>query len=111
MSEDFDNARRNFLRAAVATAAAVPAAGLGLYAASRPALAEDLPQAEDGHAHDYVNDVADTDHDAYEDGQLCENCTFWTGEEEDGWGGCQHPDFMDVLVAAEGWCSAYAPAA
>lgn len=108
MPDSFDTARRNFLKNAMLSAAAVSAAGYGL-AAARPAVAQ-TAQAEDGHAHDYVNDVADVDHARYAEGQLCENCVFWTGEEADGWGGCQHPDFANVLVNAQGWCSAYAPA-
>ena len=99
-------ARRRFLRSALAVGAAVPLAGVGLGSAAR--AAEDLPRAEDGHAWDYVNDASDAaDHEAYEPGQACDNCIFWTGEVADGWGGCQHPDFEDVLVNADGWCAAY----
>jgi hypothetical protein len=99
-------ARRRFLRSALAIGAAVPLAGVGF---GRPARAEEnKPRAEDGHALDYVSDAADAaDHELYEEGQACENCIFWTGEVADGYGGCQHPDFEDVLVNARGWCAAY----
>lgn len=106
MPKTFRSDRRRFLRGAVLTATALPAGGYVMGFAN-PAWAEDRPRAEDGHAWDYVNDAADADSELYEDGQLCSNCVFWTGEVEDGWGGCQHPDFEDVLVNAEGWCSAY----
>jgi hypothetical protein len=99
-------ARRRFLTSALAVGAAAPLAGVGFGGPAR--AAENLPRAEDGHAWDYVNDASDTaDHELYEEGQACANCIFWTGEVEDGWGGCQHPDFEEVLVNAEGWCAAY----
>jgi hypothetical protein len=96
--------RRRFLRGALAAASAVPMAGL----IARPAWAEDRERAEEGHAWDYVSDASEaTDHEAYEEGAVCANCIFWTGEVEDGYGGCQHPDFEEVLVNAEGWCAAW----
>lgn len=67
-----------------------------------------MAKAEDGHALDYVNDAAESDHPDREEGQRCETCAFWAGEEEDGWGGCHHPEFSDVMVNASGWCSAWA---
>jgi hypothetical protein len=33
---------------------------------------------------------------------------FWGEEVRNGLGTCNHPDFAEVLVAAEGWCAAYA---
>jgi hypothetical protein len=110
MPDELSKDRRKFLRKALFTATALPIVGYGVTAA-RPALASD-PQAEDGHALAYVNDAADAaGHEAYEEGQLCENCIFWSGEEADGWGGCMHPDFEGVLVNAQGWCEAYLPQA
>ena len=106
MHEKTDPDRRRFLRRAAVTIATIPVASLVLHP-QRRALA-DKPEAEDGHAHHYVNDAADADHDNYEEGELCENCAFWAGEERNGWGGCHHPDFQDVLVNADGWCSVYA---
>lgn len=109
MSNDVSKSRRLFLRGAVLSAAIVPVAGLGLKVSDK-AFAQDLPQAEDGHALDYVNNAADSDHQAYEEGQQCQNCVFWAGESEDGWGRCNHPQFSDVLVNAEGWCNAFVSA-
>lgn len=103
MSEPTDTGRRKFLRTGAMAVAALPLSTL-IHQRSVKAM----PQAEDGHAHDYVNDPADTDHDAYEEGQRCDNCAFWAGEKDDGWGECQHPDFADVLVKDEGWCSVWA---
>ena len=110
MPDDTSKSRRTFLRGAALTLAIAPVAGVS-FTGGRKALAEDRPKAEDSHAHDYVNDASDaSDHELYEENQLCENCVFWDGEVENGWGGCNHPDFLDVLVNAEGWCDAYAPA-
>lgn len=107
MPDTFETARRAFLRKITAFGAAVPFAGLGITAAS-PAFADE-ERAEEGHAHDYVHDAADAeDHARFQEGSNCANCAFWQGG-DDEWGGCQHPDFRDVLVAADGWCSAYAP--
>lgn len=99
--------RRVFLRTAALGLAAVPLARFATH--SNTARAQDLPKAEDGHALDYVNKASDTDHDKYKEGQNCESCAFWAGEEADGWGKCRHPEFTDVLVNAEGWCNTYAP--
>ncbi|WP_018865309.1 MULTISPECIES: high-potential iron-sulfur protein [Thioalkalivibrio] len=103
MSDQPNANRRAFLRRASVAVAAIPLASLTTFG-----VAYAKPKAEDGHAHDYVNDAADAaDHDAYEDGAICENCAFWAGEEENGWGGCHHQAFQDVLVNAEGWCDAH----
>ncbi|MBK5943810.1 MAG: high-potential iron-sulfur protein [Halorhodospira halophila] len=101
-----DKSRRTFLKGSAVALAALP---LSTLLHQRSARAE--PRAEDGHAHDYVNEAADASgHPRYEEGQLCENCAFWGEAVEDGWGRCTHPDFDEVLVKAEGWCSVYAPA-
>lgn len=105
MSDDKpDTGRRKFLKAGAVMVASIPVATL---VHQRQAFAK--AKAEDGHARDYVNNAADAEgHDAYEDGERCDNCVFWAGEEEDGWGGCNHPDFRDVLVNAGGWCNVWA---
>lgn len=106
MPDQHDRNRRGFLKTALAGATVLPVAGLGVSLA-RPALAQEA-RAQDGHALDYVNDASDAaGHALYEPGQRCDNCIFWSGEVADGWGGCMHPDFEDVLVKDEGWCSAY----
>lgn len=104
MSDRSDNSRRRFLKGSAAVVAAIPLATLVQH---RRAFAK--AEAEEGHAKDYVHDAADAaDHDKYKEDSRCENCAFWAGEEADGWGGCHHPDFSDVLVNADGWCSAWA---
>ncbi len=114
MSNPIDNGRRKLLKAGAMGAASIPLASLvasGTAMARIPDDAEDLPEAEDGHAHDYVNVAEDaSDHPRFEQGQYCDNCTFWEGEVKNGWGFCSHPDFSDVLVKDEGWCGVYAPA-
>ncbi len=105
MSDKPDLNRRRFLSRAAVTVATIPVAALVLNP-HRSALAN-KPKAEDGHAHDYVNNAADTDHADYDSGEKCSNCAFWAGETEPGWGGCYHPAFQDVQVNAEGWCSVY----
>jgi len=109
MTDETNLNRRRFLRRAAVTVAAIPVASLVLQPHRH--VRADTPKAEDGHDHDYVNDAADADHANYQEGQKCENCAFWAGEQENGWGGCHHPDFQGVLVNAEGWCSVYAPGA
>ncbi len=105
MSNPIDGGRRKFLKASAMGVAALPLATL-----VHQRTVKAMPQAEDDHAHDYVNDAADADHPRYEEGQYCDNCTFWEGEVENGWGECSHPDFTDVLVKDKGWCGVYAPA-
>ncbi|MDI9334973.1 MAG: high-potential iron-sulfur protein [Cytophagales bacterium] len=41
----------------------------------------------------------------YAAGQLCSNCSLFTGKATDAAGGC--PLFAGKQVAAKGWCSAY----
>ncbi|MFO7756883.1 MAG: high-potential iron-sulfur protein [Roseovarius sp.] len=104
MHDKFETARRAFLRKIAAFGAAVPLAGITV---AGPAFAQE-EKAEDGHALDYVNDYNDaTDHDRFREGSKCSNCVFWQGG-DDEWGGCQHPQFRDVLVNENGWCNAYA---
>ncbi len=103
MTEPTDNGRRKFLKTGAMAVAALPLATL-----IHQGKVQAMPRAEDGHALDYVNDGADSDHPDFEEDQRCDNCTFWAGEEENGWGGCHHPEFADVLVKDKGWCSAWA---
>lgn len=101
---DINEGRRKFIRNAALFAAAVPFAGMALR--TPQALAE-MAKAENGHALDYVNDATNSDNEKHTDGSHCEKCVFWSGEKADGWGNCLHPKFNDVLVNANGWCSAY----
>ena len=100
MSDSTNHGRRRFLAGSAAVVASIPVAAL---VHQRRAVAAE--RAEEGHAHDYVHDAADAaDHPDYEEGERCDNCAFWAGEQDNGWGGCHHPDFQDVLVRAGGWC-------
>ncbi|WP_339798699.1 high-potential iron-sulfur protein [uncultured Marinobacter sp.] len=103
---DTKQSRRVFLRTAALGVAALP---LARFATHSPTAHASKPKAEDGHALDYLNNGADSNHEKHKDGQMCQNCVFWTGEVEDGWGNCQHPQFANVLVNAEGWCNTYVP--
>ncbi|MFO8142347.1 MAG: high-potential iron-sulfur protein [Marinobacter sp.] len=103
---DFSKSRRVFLRTAALGVIAVPLAKVATHV---PVAHAQKPKAEDGHALDYVNNGADSDHDKYQEGNKCSNCAFWAGEESDGWGGCRHPQFSSVLVNTEGWCNTYVP--
>lgn len=104
MSGAPDKSRRKFLKTGAVAVATISVATL---ATEKKAFAQ--TKAEDGHAHDYVNDAANAQgHDKFQEGANCENCAFWAGEEEDGWGGCHHPDFSGVLVNSNGWCSQWA---
>jgi hypothetical protein len=105
MYDKIDTARRALLSKLAALGAIAPLTGVAITAGS-PAAADE--RAEDGHAHDYVNDAADAaDHRRYREGSLCSNCIFWQGGDEE-WGGCQHPAFRNVEVNANGWCNAWA---
>ncbi|WP_290652326.1 high-potential iron-sulfur protein [Aquisalimonas sp.] len=104
MTKPTDTGRRRFLKTGAMAVAALPLSTL-IHQRSVKAM----PQAEDGHALDYVNDAADAaDHPEYEEGQYCHNCAFWAGAEDNGWGQCHHPEFADVLVNEDGWCSVWA---
>lgn len=101
--------RRAFLRTVLTVATVVPVAGAAALIA-RQAHGAGRPQAQDGHAFDYVNDAADAaGHAEFQQGRACENCAFWTGATADGWGSCAHPEFQDVQVNAGGWCATYVP--
>ncbi|MCC5812828.1 MAG: high-potential iron-sulfur protein [Ectothiorhodospiraceae bacterium] len=106
-----DRSRRRFLKGTAAGLAALPVAGLSLSAPrfaqaddELERLSEDDPAAE---AVAYVHDAADADDPAYEEGQICANCSLYTDEGGD-WGRCSV--FPGKLVAAEGWCNVWVPA-
>ncbi|WP_019589263.1 MULTISPECIES: high-potential iron-sulfur protein [unclassified Thioalkalivibrio] len=106
MSDKHNANRRAFLRRASAAVAAIPV--VSLMGTQSVHAAEE--KAEDGHAHDYVNDAADAaDHPQFQEGARCDNCAFWNANADapDGWGGCFHQDFQNVLVNEAGWCDAH----
>lgn len=97
-------ARRQFLKTTIVTAAAVMAG-----ATIRKAFgAGDLPHLTDADptakAMDYV-DVATTSKNAlYKPGSVCANCQLYSGGTS-GCGDCQL--FPGKLVSAKGWCTSY----
>lgn len=99
--------RRRFLKAATAGAVAtIPVTAL---LQSGTAMAK--PKAEDGYALNYVRNAADAEGQTrWAPGQTCRQCVFWDGYVEEPFGHCRHPQFEDVLVHDQGWCSVYAPA-
>ncbi|MDX1541458.1 MAG: high-potential iron-sulfur protein [Geminicoccaceae bacterium] len=101
-----DQARRRFLRMAVAGAAALPVCAL---TARRLRAQEKVdPSDEVAQQLGYVEDASEVDAEEwpnYEDGQLCSNCDLYEAAEGDEWGPCQI--FGGDLVAAGGWCSAW----
>ncbi|SEQ15253.1 High potential iron-sulfur protein [Ectothiorhodospira magna] len=105
---DRDNnlSRRRFLKLGSYGLLAVPAvAGLGWSTAAQAMerLSEDDPAAQ---ALNYVHDAsAAAGHPAYEEGQNCLNCLLYTDASAMDWGPCTV--FPNLLVAAEGWCTAW----
>lgn len=99
-------ARRRFLKMALAGAAAVPACAL---AARRLRAQEKVdPSSELAQQLGYVEDaseVAVEEWPSYEEGQVCTNCDLFEAAEGDEWGPCQI--FDGNLVAGPGWCSAW----
>ena len=99
------NSRRYFIRMA-ACSSAVLIAGREALAADPPMVDEKDPQAA---ALGYVADAAKVNkakYATYKDGQLCSNCQFYQGKAGSVSGAC--PVLGGKLVAAKGWCSAYA---
>jgi hypothetical protein len=112
MSNPADSqARRRFLKLAVAGAVAAPIASTLLPRFARadelPHLAETDPTAV---ALGYKEDASKVDKAkfaTYKPGSLCENCKFWTGKQGDAYGPCQL--FPGKATNAKGWCSGYNP--
>lgn len=101
-------ARRQFIQLS-----AVAAAGC-FVARGREAGAQDLPKVEEDSAQAkslrYVHDASTIDPATRAnkaETQLCSNCALYTGEAGADWGPCQI--FPGKVVAANGWCSVWAP--
>ena len=94
-------ARRQFLQlSAVAAAGTLVASGREAKAEGDiPHLSEDDPQAQ---SLKYVEKST-------MEGQSCANCALIQGNDGDAWRPCQI--FPGKLVAADGWCSVWAPQA
>lgn len=98
--------RRDFMRNSVLGLAALP---LGAGILSKTAFAQDLPRldpsAANAQALNYVEVASEaSDHPAYEEGERCDNCMFWTPENE----GCQL--FPQNSVEPGGWCQSWVAA-
>lgn len=98
--------RRNFVKATIGTIAAIPVVQ-AFAEGEMPMLAVDDAQAK---ALGYIEDSSAVDsakHPNHSPEQLCVNCALYTGDAESEAGGCGI--FPGKLVAANGWCVAYAP--
>ena len=103
-------ARRKFIQlSAVAVAGCLASPGRRVFAGDLPKLAEDDPMAA---AMKYTHDASTVDPasrakpDAV---QTCANCQLIQGNDGEDWRPCQI--FPGKLVAADGWCSVWAPKA
>lgn len=97
-------ARRQFLKTAIVTAAAVMAGATlrrGRSAGELPHLTAADPTAR---AMDYVEDATTSKNALYKPGSVCANCQLYTGGTT-GYGDCQL--FRGKLVNAKGWCTSY----
>lgn len=98
--------RRNFVGAA---AVAIPVAAVF---ASREAAAQaaNMPKLDlndpVGKALMYTHDAATVKAPNFKKGSDCANCVQYTGKAGEQWGPCTA--FPGKLVAAKGWCSAWA---
>jgi hypothetical protein len=112
MSQPADQqARRRFLKLAVAGAVTAPIASTLL---PRLARADDMPHLPESDptamALGYKEDATKVDkakYATYKPGSMCENCKFWTGKAGDAYGPCGL--FPGKATNAKGWCSGYNP--
>lgn len=100
-------ARRRFLKIAVAAVAIAPIAALVLPRMSRAA---DLPHLElndaTAKALAYTEDAATAKANAaFKPGSACTNCQFFQGGAKDAYGPCTL--FAGKAVNAKGWCAGY----
>lgn len=98
-----NSSRRNFMRNSLLGMAALP---LGAGVLSRNAFAQELPpldpEADQAKALNYVKNASDAaDHPAYEEGEQCDNCMFFTAANS----GCQL--FPQNSVEPAGWCQSW----
>lgn len=103
-------ARRKFIQLSAAAAAGA------MVVPGKEAVAQDMPKVEESEAMaqamKYVHDASTVDpasraNPAPE--QNCANCALIQGEDGEAWRPCQI--FPGKLVAAEGWCTVWAPKA
>lgn len=98
-----NQSRRHFIRSSVLGLVGLP---LGIGILSKTAFAQSLPRlapsAPSAQALSYVEDASNaSDHPAYEAGERCDNCMFYTADTE----GCQL--FPEHSVAPGGWCQSW----
>ncbi|WP_290788246.1 high-potential iron-sulfur protein [Halomonas sp.] len=98
-----NHSRRDFMRNSLLGLAALP---LGVGILSKTAFADTLPRldpsADQAQALNYVEVAEDaSDHPAYEEGEVCDNCMFWVADSE----GCQL--FPQNSVEPKGWCQSW----
>ena len=93
--------RRKFVSLMGVSAAVVPVSAL---IASLPSRAADVAPVDtvsaQAKALQYVSE-------SEKDGQICGNCTLYSGAEGEDMGPC--PLFPGSVVMRAGWCSAYVP--
>ena len=103
-------ARRQFLQlSAVAAAGVIVAPVRDAGASDLPQLSEDDPMAK---AMKYTHDASTVDPSTRNNpaaDQTCANCALIQGDDGDAWRPCQI--FPGKAVAANGWCSVWAPKA
>ena len=101
-------ARRKFIQlSAVAAAGCFVQPGREAHAGDLPQLAEDDPMAM---AMKYVHDASAVDPASRPQAaevQTCANCALIQGNDGDEWRPCQI--FPGKAVAANGWCTVWAP--
>ena len=104
-------ARRRFLKLAVAGAVAAPIASTLLPRFARaddmPHLSESDPTARALGDKEDATKVDKAKFAVYKPGSVCENCKFWTGKAGDAYGPCSL--FPGKATNAKGWCSGYNP--
>ncbi|MDN6180413.1 MAG: high-potential iron-sulfur protein [Halomonas subglaciescola] len=98
-----NQSRRDFMRTGVLGLAALP---LGAGILSQTAFAQTLPRLDpsssNAKALNYVKKASDaSDHPAFADGEHCDNCMFYTADNE----GCQL--FPQNSVEPKGWCQSW----
>ncbi|WP_404416635.1 high-potential iron-sulfur protein [Vreelandella aquamarina] len=101
-----NQSRRDFMRNSMLGLAALP---LGAGILSKTAFAQDLPRLDpsssNAQALNYVEEASEaSDHPAYSDGEVCDNCMFWIEDKE----GCQL--FPQNSVEPGGWCQSWTAA-
>ncbi len=101
-------ARRKFIQlSAVAAAGLIVKPSRDAHASDLPQLSEDDPMAK---AMKYTHDASTVDPSSRNNpapDQKCSNCALVQGAEGDAWVPCQI--FPGKAVAANGWCSVWAP--